>query len=402
MSFGNTNRPEEIPSNTYLNSDQVAMLMAMDPNYKDKFEVQQNIDNQQQYDALASRSDAFDMRQAPKNKLLDIKGVQSEGSGSVKGGFAFLPLLGALAPTLIDIVGKLFGGKGSEVVNSYFNDNQELLKNSENQLSQIKHPHQFFRLYKTLARDIAHPLIAAGSGQSPEFARVASEKFARSLFPKLFNEIISRESKKEGSGIGRAVTNADLAEPISKYVLMKLTGSQNMAKKIMGQIKPNLRLGAGIYASGGFNWGSIFNIVKKVADVAIPLIQSDSGKQIIGKVANAGVDALINKFKPAQGSGILSQMLPPPFNGIAGMMGFGANEPLELDENGVPIYPIYDGTNVRRRDAEDATQQTHGQIRGVPEYDPHTGKVKLQGGMINPYWKQQQGGKKGKYRVRLL
>ena len=49
-------------NDSYYTSEQLALLMAVDPDFKDKYEKEQDLKNQIDYEKLKEKSDKFDQR----------------------------------------------------------------------------------------------------------------------------------------------------------------------------------------------------------------------------------------------------------------------------------------------------------------------------------------------------
>jgi hypothetical protein len=311
MSFGQIADPEQIEDDSYLTSEQFNLLLSIDPKYKDKYNERQQQVDAQEYQHLASMSDAYDMRNDADSKLLDIKDVPMEepDGGFVNppnGGFPLaIPLIAALAGPVISGITSLIKGRGiakgvrQDVIKNFVPDflrkNRNALMDAEKRLQSAKHPKQFYRDAQNIVKGLARAVVE-GSGQPADFAKKYANKYSQKLYPKLFNQMLSKTSKSEALD-GLAMNNATIALPVIKYVLQKIVGSTNKAREIMKQIKPTLINGSGMYADGGFSFKKIFGFAKKAIGYALPFIKkvvgSDVGKNVIGSALNA----LLGKFK---------------------------------------------------------------------------------------------------------
>jgi hypothetical protein len=303
MSFGLTNTPDEVPSNTYLTSEQYNLLLSIDPKFKDKYQIQQDMYNDQELNELMKMSDPYDMRLPENERMLDTRGLvaddefEADVDENVSGGFpwgAVASLIGSALPGLIDMGIKHFKkGRGGMVGQQFLRDNMEQIKSADEYLKSIQHPYKFYKEFQNIMKQVMHPLLLS-EGHPEDFAKLSAQKMVDRMYPNLFKQIISKVPKKEGRG--RPMNNVDLAEPIVKYALKKLTGSENLSKKYWSQYKNKIRSGGEIFATGGFNWGAIFNIARQALQYLIPLITSETGKKITKEIASIGINKLLNKF----------------------------------------------------------------------------------------------------------
>ena len=75
-------------NDSYYTSEQLALLMAVDPDFKDKYEKEQDLKNQIDYEKLKEKSDAFDQRMSLNGNtmnMLDLDYGESESSVSRQG-----------------------------------------------------------------------------------------------------------------------------------------------------------------------------------------------------------------------------------------------------------------------------------------------------------------------------
>lgn len=318
MSFGKLEQSDD----SYLTSEQINMLMAIDPKFKDKYEQQRNVMDANDLNALTG--DSFD-RRMPDNgsysRMLDTDGLPNEepsGSGvyggGAEGGFLqallpFAPLIGQLAAPLIDGITSLFRRRGSGMTSppnggaivEFFTENADALKKIEQDIYKMK-PKQAWNTLHSLAKDIArkllesHPSMAKhGSG----FVGQLSDKMVDRMFPKGFLKIVNSAKSTEGSGVESALTPAGLAEPIIRYALSKMVGSGEIQDKVYQQVKQKMRSGAG-YCGNGFNFRKIFDFAKRSLKIALPIIKTLTGKAIDSGVAKDAISGVLGKFKVFQ------------------------------------------------------------------------------------------------------
>ena len=71
-------------NDSYYTSEQIALLMAVDPDFQDKYEKEQDLKNQIDYEKLKEKSDKFDQRlplDGSTANMLDLDFNESEKSG---------------------------------------------------------------------------------------------------------------------------------------------------------------------------------------------------------------------------------------------------------------------------------------------------------------------------------
>ena len=100
-------------NDSYYTSEQLALLMAVDPDFQDKYEKEQDLKNQIDYEKLKEKSDAFDQRMpldGSTANMLDLDFGESEKIGEgirpPNGSGVCAPNGGAL-PALIPIAAKV-------------------------------------------------------------------------------------------------------------------------------------------------------------------------------------------------------------------------------------------------------------------------------------------------------
>lgn len=319
MSFGQVGyRPDE-PA---LSSEQYNMLLQSNPNFQDRFEMQRNEDNAIAYDILSKNSSAYDM-QLPldgsvSNDMMKMgNGAQGGfilplimkmfgmGGKVKKGGFLqalipFAPLIASVLPSLIDGIKGIFGkgemdGEGmGGMLQEFIEQNKGTIKQAEDEIK-MSNPKDAWRKLLGTSKDIVISILEQSplAEQGERVINEMADKIVSRIAPKGFLKVLP--TKKSGKGLGRPLNNADLAEPIIRYSLNKMVGDPAVAKKVMQQMKPQLRAGAGIYARGGLNWGSIMNIAKQGLKFALPFISQITGK-LVDTNAKPVIKGLLNKF----------------------------------------------------------------------------------------------------------
>ena len=102
-------------NDSYYTSEQIALLMAVDPDFQDKYEKEQDLKNQIDYEKLKEKSDAFDQRMSLNGNtanMLDLDYGESESSVSRQGirapnGSGVCAPNGGALPALIPIAAKV-------------------------------------------------------------------------------------------------------------------------------------------------------------------------------------------------------------------------------------------------------------------------------------------------------
>jgi hypothetical protein len=281
----------EVPQDQpYLTSEQVSMMMSMNPEYQMQYEQEMQQQDNIDFNALRSVSDAYDLRQpdtgATTRQLEKVSSVKQ--GGFLQALLPFAPLIGQLVSPLISgLAGKLFGRgmQGGAMFKQFVDENKDALKEMEVEIK-MSNPKDAWKKLISVAKDIISSI--SGDVSDEEMNNIIHK-----LIPKGFIKTLI--TKKSGKGLGRPLNNSDLAEPILRYSLNKMIGDPMVAKKVMQQLKPNLRAGAGIYARGGLSFSSIFDIVKKGLKSALPVIGQITGKLVdIG--AKPAIHGLLNKF----------------------------------------------------------------------------------------------------------
>ena len=78
----------EDDNDSYFTSEQIALLMAVDPDFKDKYEKEQDLKNQIDYEKLNEKSDKFDQRMpldGSTANMIDLDFGESQDSVEGKG-----------------------------------------------------------------------------------------------------------------------------------------------------------------------------------------------------------------------------------------------------------------------------------------------------------------------------
>lgn len=107
----------EDDNDSYFTSEQIALLMAVDPDFKDKYEKEQDLKNQIDYEKLNEKSDKFDQRMpldGSTANMIDLDFGESENSTEGKGirapnayGRGVCAPNGGALPALIPIAAKV-------------------------------------------------------------------------------------------------------------------------------------------------------------------------------------------------------------------------------------------------------------------------------------------------------
>lgn len=283
----------------YLTSDQYNMLLAIDPKFKDKYQVDQDEQNNLRYKELAKKSDKFAMSQPLDGAYANPMNTQGDTTDEVGGGFPFLPLALAGIPSLISGVFNLFkkrkDGSG-EIAYDYLMTQKPRI----DAISQMD-GYGAWKELQNITRDTAHHVFSrhpdfSGSGA---FAHKLSQGVVNKAFPQLLQHIIAQPggSGKCGSG---ALTPEKLAFPVVEYGVRKLAdGYGPVSRQVLDQVFGEMRKGSGIYG-GKPNWRKVWRTVrdisKKALHFAAPIIGNIAKSQLNNGVAKKAIDGVLGKI----------------------------------------------------------------------------------------------------------
>jgi hypothetical protein len=293
-----------IPENQpYLTSEQINLMMAIQPDYQMKYETEMHQQDAIDFNALKRDSDPYDMRlpnDGATSRQLDLDDVMSDYKKMKKGGFAWLPtivapLITSLVPELVKSVSGLIRKKGSGAMFADFmSQNKDMLKSVEDEIRK-SHPKNAWKLLLDNGKEIVKTILENTElGQKGEqYLNMIAEKIINRVVPKGFNKVLQR---KEGKGMmlpnEGQLTNARMAEPVILYMLRKLIGDDQQARELLRRYKPKIRTGGEIFG-GKLNFRKIMDFAKRAVKTILPLV-SEAGKKALTNVADIGSKALIN------------------------------------------------------------------------------------------------------------
>ena len=246
-------------NDSYYTSEQLALLMAVDPDFKDKYEKEQDLKNQIDYEKLKEKSDKFDQRlplDGSTANMLDLDFGESEKSGegirapNACGSGVSAPNGGAL-PALIPIAAKVVAplavkgifkgikwlvkkiknkkGKGVCAPNGgaiynkvidYIKKNNPQFNKFSNDLMKMKSKQAWLNILKygkNMTRDILKDYVDNDFDKNQ-----LNKKIKRSfnkMIPYKFKRMIKTDAGDPGSFIEkeRRLNNCSLAKPVIKY-----------------------------------------------------------------------------------------------------------------------------------------------------------------------------------------
>ena len=289
-------------NDSYYTSEQIALLMAVDPDFQDKYEKEQDLKNQIDYEKLKEKSDAFDQRMpldGSTANMLDLDYGESEKSGegirAPNGSGICAPNGGAL-PALIPIAAKVIaplaakgifkgikwiikkiknkkkkkqeqeqqqqtgsgicapnGGAIYNTVLDYIKKHNPEFNKFSNDLMKMKSKQAWRNILKygkNITKDILKDYV------DNDFDRnQLNKKIKRSfnkMIPYKFKRIIKSEAGDPGSFIEkeRRLNNFSLAKPVIKYGINEIAGSGPISKKAYKESLKHLMNNYGYYGCG--------------------------------------------------------------------------------------------------------------------------------------------------------
>lgn len=301
----------------YLNSNEFAMLVAINPKYQDRYETQRDIVEEEQNAVASEMSDPMDARRPNSGamaKLLDMRENYDEGAGAnkvngsgVEGGFLqallpFLPLIGQVAQPIINGIAGLFRGRGVDgagVISDYFKQNEGKMKELEGSIKRMK-PKAAWLSIMNWSKSMAHDIISKSGVASPQFANTLSDEVVGKVFPNHLRRIIAKSAEKaEGSGkvapSNYKLTNRTMALPLIKYGLDKMVGSGAKSALIYKQLKSKMMEGSG-FDGGKLSWEGVKNFFRKALKFAMPIISSVMGNPVAQDAMKSGISGLAGKI----------------------------------------------------------------------------------------------------------
>ena len=336
----------EDDNDSYFTSEQIALLMAVDPDFKDKYEKEQNLKNQIDYEKLNEKSDKFDQRMpldGSTANMLDLDFGESEKSGegirapNAYGSGVSAPNGGAL-PALIPIAAKVVAplavkgifkgikwlvkkiknkkGKGVCAPNGgaiynkvidYIKKNNPQFNKFSNDLMKMKSKQAWLNILKygkNITRDILKDYVDNDFDKNQ-----LNKKIKRSfnkMIPYKFKRMIKSNIGDPGSFIEkeRRLNNFSLAKPVIKYGINEIAGSGPISKKAYKESLKHLMNNYSYYGNGKLNWKKIGKIAKKGLSRALKFLKGFGDKYITGDNIKEKVINILNNFEVLKDLGI--------------------------------------------------------------------------------------------------
>ena len=333
-------------NDSYYTSEQLALLMAVDPDFKDKYEKEQDLKNQIDYEKLKEKSDKFDQRlplDGSTANMLDLDFGESEKSGegirapNAYGSGVSAPNGGAL-PALIPIAAKVVAplavkgifkgikwlvkkiknkkGKGVCAPNGgaiynkvidYIKKNNPQFNKFSNDLMKMKSKQAWLNILKygkNMTRDILKDYVDNDFDKNQ-----LNKKIKRSfnkMIPYKFKRMIKSNIGDPGSFIEkeRRLNNFSLAKPVIKYGINEIAGSGPISKKAYKEALKHVMNNYGYYGNGKLSWKKIGKIAKKGLSKALQYLKNFGDKFITGDNIKNKITDLLNNFEVLRDLGL--------------------------------------------------------------------------------------------------
>ena len=356
----------EDDNDSYFTSEQIALLMAVDPDFKDKYEKEQDLKNQIDYEKLNEKSDKFDQRMpldGSTANMIDLDFGESEKSGEgIRAPNAFgkgvcAPNGGAL-PALIPIAAKVVaplavkgifkgikwiikkiknkkkkkqeqkqqqqqqqqqqqtsgsgisppnGGAIYNTVLDYIKKHNPQFNKFSNDLMRMKNKQAWRNILK-YGKNITKDILKDYVNNDLDRAQL-DKKIKRSfnkMIPYKFKKFIKGNIDNPSSFIEkeRMLNNFSLAKPIIKYGVNEVAGSGPISKKAYKEAMKHLMNNYSYYGNGKLNWKKIGKIAKKGLSRAFKFLKGFGDKYITGDNIKEKIINLLNNFEVLKDLGI--------------------------------------------------------------------------------------------------
>ena len=355
----------EDDNDSYFTSEQIALLMAVDPDFKDKYEKEQDLKNQIDYERLNEKSDKFDQRMpldGSTANMIDLDYGESQDSAEGKGIRApnadFANGKGVCAPNggalpLIPIAAKIVAPlavkgifKGIKwIIKKIKNKKKKKQQQQQQQQSQTsgsgisapnggaiyntvmdyikKHNPQFNKFSNDLMRmrnkQAWRNILKYGKNITKDILKdYVNNDFDRSQLDKKikrsFNKMVPYKFKKFIKGNidnpnsfierERRLNNFSLAKPVIKYGINEIAGSGAISKKAYKEAMKHLMNNYSYYGNGKLSWKKVGKIAKKGLSRALKFLKGFGDKYITGDNIKEKVVQLLNNFEVLKNLGI--------------------------------------------------------------------------------------------------
>ena len=357
----------EDDNDSYFTSEQIALLMAVDPDFKDKYEKEQDLKNQIDYERLNEKSDKFDQRMpldGSTANMIDLDYGESQDSAEGKGirapnayGKGVCAPNGGALPALIPIAAKVVAPlavkgifKGIKWIIKKIKNKKKKKQQQQQQQQQTsgsgkcasgisapnggaiyntvmeyikKHNPQFNKFSNDLMRmrnkQAWRNILKYGKNITKDILKdYVNNDFDRSQLDKKikrsFNKMIPYKFKKFIKGNidnpnsfiekERILNNFSLAKPVIKYGINEVAGSGPISKKAYKEAMKHLMNNYSYYGNGKLNWKKVGKIAKKGLSRALKFLKGFGDKYITGDNIKEKVIELLNNFEILKDLGI--------------------------------------------------------------------------------------------------
>ena len=343
-------------NDSYYTSEQIALLMAVDPDFQDKYEKEQDLKNQIDYEKLKEKSDAFNQRMpldGSTANMLDLDYGESEKSGegirapNAYGSGVSAPNGGAL-PALIPIAAKVVAPlavkgifKGIKwIIKKIKNKKKQKQQQQQQQGSGICAPNggaiynkvmeyirknnpQFNKfsndLMKMKSKQAWRNILKYGKNITKEILKdyvdndfdrnQLNKKIKRSfnkMIPYKFKRMIKTDIGNPNSFIEkeRRLNNFSLAKPVIKYGINEIAGSGPISKKAYKESLKHIMNNYGYYGNGKLSWKKIGKLTKYGLSKGLQFLKSFGDRFISGDNVKNKITDILNNFEVLRDLGL--------------------------------------------------------------------------------------------------
>ena len=358
----------EDDNDSYFTSEQIALLMAVDPDFKDKYEKEQDLKNQIDYEKLNEKSDKFDQRMpldGSTANMIDLdfgesqestegKGIRAPnayGNGVCAPNGGALPLLPIAAKVVAPLAvkgivkgikwiikkiknkkkkkqeqkqqqqqqqtsgsGKCASGisapNGGAIYNTvldYIKKHNPQFNKFSNDLMRMRNKQAWRNILK-YGKNITKDILKDYVNNDLDRAQL-DKKIKRSfnkMVPYKFKKFIKGNIDNPSSFIEkeRRLNNFSLAKPVIKYGINEVAGSGPISKKAYKEAMKHLMNNYSYYGNGKLNWKKIGKIAKKGLSRAFKFLKGFGDKYITGDNIKEKIINLLNNFEVLKDLGI--------------------------------------------------------------------------------------------------
>ena len=356
----------EDDNDSYFTSEQIALLMAVDPDFKDKYEKEQDLKNQIDYERLNEKSDKFDQRMpldGSTANMIDLDYGESQDSAEGKGirapnayGNGVCAPNGGALP-LIPIAAKVVAPLAVKGIVKGIKWIIKKIKNKKKKKQEQKQQQQQQQQQQTSGSGISAPnggavyntVLDYIKKHNPQFNKFSNDlmrmknkqawrnilKYGKNItkdilkdyvnndldraqldkkIKRSFNKMVPYKFKKFIKGNidnpssfiekERFLNNFSLAKPVIKYGINEVAGSGAISKKAYKEAMKHLMNNYSYYGNGKLNWKKIGKIAKKGLSRAFKFLKGFGDKYITGDNIKEKIINLLNNFEVLKDLGI--------------------------------------------------------------------------------------------------